>query len=102
MPEALIQLVELPRAVGGCGQRDAPVGMQVIDVCEWQEAVQRSVDRRSDGILAERAERIQLHHLILERGPAVPAAQTAQLAEVQRGKSGALDAAQIAAAALDP
>jgi hypothetical protein len=102
MAEALVELAELVAGVGGRRDRDAPVGMEMIDVGERQEAVQRRVDRRGDGVLAERAQRIELDDLVFQRRAAVAAAQVVQLAQVQRGEPRALDAAEVAAAALDP
>ena len=45
--------------------------MQVIDVRERQERVQRRVDRRGDAVLAERAQRIEADHLVFERFAAI-------------------------------
>lgn len=100
--EALVEIGQDLRSVGGGCQRDTPVGMEVIDVRERQEAMQRRVDRGGHGVLTESAERIQLHHLVLERGAAVALAQGMELAQIERRKALPLDAAQIAAAALDP
>src|SRR5256885_10768054 len=40
-----IELFELALAIRTCGQRDRPVGMQMVHMQEGQERVQRSVDR---------------------------------------------------------
>ena len=42
--EALVELRQLVLAIGTRRQRDRPVGMQVVDVIERQEGVQRCVD----------------------------------------------------------
>ena len=50
--ELAIELVHLGFAVGGGGEGDAPVGMEVVDVGKGQKAVQRRVDGGGDGIVA--------------------------------------------------
>ena len=55
----LVELLQLRCAVGARRQRDRPVRMQVIDVIERQERVQRRVDRGRDAVLAERAQRVE-------------------------------------------
>ena len=51
-------------AVGRGGQRDAPVGMQMVDVREGKKAVQRRVDGGGDRVVAEGAERVHRHHVV--------------------------------------
>ena len=75
--------------------------MQVIDVVERQERVQRRVDRRGDAVLAERAQRIERDHLVFVRLAAVARDQLFELVEIQDGEAGRADRSQVAAAALD-
>ena len=100
--ELAIELVHLGFAVGRGGQRDAPVGMQMIDVRKGKKAVQRRIDRSGNGIVAEGAERIHGDHLVFGVRALVAALQRQQLLLVERGEAGALDAAQVAARAFHP
>ena len=95
-----VELRQLPFAVGARGQGDAPVGMQVIDMVERQEGVQRRVDRRGDPVLAERAQRVERDHLVFVRFAAVAGDQLFELLEIQDGEARRADRSQIAAAAL--
>ena len=96
----LVELLEPGLAVGARRQRDRPVGMQVIDVVERQERVERRVDRGRDAVLAEREQRVEAHHLVLERLAAVARDQALELVEIEHGEAGGADRSQIAAAAL--
>ena len=86
-PVAGVELRQLPLAIGAGGQRDAPVGMQVIDVVERQERVQRRVDRRRDAVLAERAQRIEGDHLVFVRFAAVAARSAVRACRDTAGRS---------------
>ena len=79
-----IELLHLFAAVGGSGQRDSPVRMQMVDVRERQKAMKRRVNRGSDSALAERAERIHLHHLVFIFRATIDALQPVQLFGVER------------------
>ena len=100
--EVAIELLHLFFAVGRGGHRDSPVGMEMIHMAVGKKAVQWCIDGRHRWIHAEGAERVQLHHSVLFRHAAVARFDGQQLVEVERRKTGALNAAQIAAAALDP
>ena len=100
--ELAIELVHLGFAVGRGGERDAPVGMQMIDVREGKKAVQRRVDGGGDGVVAEGAQRIHRHHVVFGVDAFVAALEREQLVLVERGEAGALDAAEVAAGAFDP
>ena len=97
----LVELLDLLLAVGARGQRDRPVGMQVIDVVVRQKRVQRGVDRRRDAVVAEGAERVVPDHLVFVRFAAVAIDERLELVHVEHGKAGRLDRPQVAAAALD-
>ena len=102
MIKPAIELFHLFAAVGGSGQGDAPVRMQMVDVRERQKPVQGSVNRSRNAVLAEGAQRIHVHHLIFVLGAAIFVFQSLQLFGVKRRQPAQLDAAQVAAAALDP
>src|SRR5271163_572742 len=76
--------------------------MQVVDVLEWQEAMERGIDRCSNRVVPEGAQRIHIRHLIFEIDAAVDVLQSVKLLEIQRRKTAALHAAEIAAASLHP
>src|SRR5262249_40716868 len=63
---------------------------------------QRGVDGGGHGVAAEGAQRVQLDHLVLVRHAAVAALKGPQPVQVQRGEALPADAADVAAAALDP
>src|SRR5215469_13799219 len=97
-----VEFVHALLAVGRGREGDRPVRMQVIDVREGKKAVQRRVDGGRGGVVAEGDERIELDHRILFVDSAVLLLQREQLVEVERCEACALDAAEVAARALDP
>jgi hypothetical protein len=99
-PVVPIERFELFRAVRARGERDRPVGMQMVDVRERQERVERRVDRRGDAIFTERAQRVERDHLVLVRFAAIARDQRLELVQIQHRKPGGRDGPQIAAAAL--
>ena len=98
--EPAIELFELLPAIGGCGERDGPVGMQVIDVRRGKERVQRRVDRGGDAVVAERSGRIVIHHLVFEGFATIAGFELLQLVEIQEREPCVGDRAEIAAAAF--
>jgi len=102
MAEFLVELLHLLPPVGGSGECDGPVGVEVVDVIEGQKAVERGVDGGRDGVVAEGDQRIERNHLILARDAGVDLFERQQLVEVEGGEAGALDAAEVAAGAFDP
>ena len=88
-------------AVRAGGQGDRPVGMEVIDVVERQERMQRGVDRRGDAVVAERAQRVVPDHLVLVRLATIAIDELLELVEVQQRESRRAHRPEIAAAALD-
>ena len=96
----LVELLEPGLAVGAGRERDRPVGMQVVDVWKGQERMERRVDRGRDPALAERRERVEAHHLVLERFAAIPLDQRLELVLIQHREPGGGDRSEIAAAAL--
>ena len=97
----LVELLELRLPVGARGEGDRPVGMQVIDVVERQERVERRIDRRGDAVLAEGAQRVEADHLVLERLAAVARDQPLRACRGRGWRSRTSRSTQIAAAALD-
>ncbi len=96
----LVELFEPGLAVGARRQGDGPVWMQMVDVIERQEGVQRRVDRGGDAVLAEREQRVEAHHLVLELLAAVARDQAFELVEIEHRKSRIPDRSEVAAAAL--
>ena len=76
--------------------------MQMIDMLVRQKSMEGSVDRSCDGVVAEGAQRIRLHHFVFECHAAVPVGEREKFVEIESGESFALNAADIAAAAFDP
>ena len=97
-------------AVGGGGERDAGIGVQVVDVRQVEQPVHRGVDgRRGAAPMAGRhpAQAMQAvverrHHLILAPGARVDAGQRAEPVQPQYREAGRGQGAEIAAGPLDP
>ena len=53
--------------------------MQVINVGEWQQSMQRRINRGCHRIRSEGAERVELHHLIFVFHAAIPISQCVKL-----------------------
>ena len=102
MVEFAIELRHFVVAVGSGGEGDTPVRMQMVDVREGKETVQRGVDRGRNGIGAEGGHGIHADNQIFFRYALVALFESQHLVEIKGGKAGALDAAEIAAAAFDP
>ena len=102
VPEAPVEFLHALDPVGGGRERDAPVGVQVVHVREGKKAVQRRVNRGCDRVRAERAQRVVARHFVFVLGAAITAFEPPQLLQIQRGEAAALDAAEVAAAALHP
>ena len=98
--EPAIEFLELLFAVCRCGQRDGPVGMQMIDVRRGEKRVQRRIDRRGDAVLAECGGRVVLHHLVFEGFAAIARLELFQLVEIEQREPRVGDRAEIAAAAF--
>ncbi len=97
----LVELVQLLLAIGARRQRDRPVGVQVVDVRERQEGMQRRIDRRRDAVLAERAERVVADHLVFVRLATIAPDEIVQLVHVEHGEARRAYRREVAAAALD-
>jgi hypothetical protein len=59
VPETTVELLHLLQSVGSRGQSDTPIRMQVVHVRKWKESMERGINRCRDGVVAERAKRIQ-------------------------------------------
>ena len=62
--ELAIELLHFRFAVGRGGERDSPVGMEVIDVGKGKKTVQGRIDGSGDRIVAEGAQGIHLRHVV--------------------------------------
>ena len=89
-------------AVGGGRQRDAGVGVQVVDVAGVDQAVHRGVDRRRRAAPAVEAEVERGDHLVLALDARVDVDERAQPVEPQDRQAGLGQRAEVAAGALDP
>ena len=89
-------------AVGGGRERDARVGMEVVDVGGVDQAVHRGVDRRRRAAAAVEAVVERGDHLVLALDARVDVDQRAQAVEAQDGQPGLGQRAEVAAGALDP
>ncbi len=83
-------------------ERDAGVGVQVVDVRGLDQAVHRGVDGRGGAALAERAEVERGDHLVLALDPRVDVDEGAQRVEPEHREARRGERAQVAARALHP
>ena len=89
-------------AVGGGRDRDARVGVQVVDVRGIDEAVHRGVDRRRGAALAVQAVVERGDHLVFALDAGVDVHEGAHAVEAQHREARLLQRAEVAARALDP
>ncbi len=89
-------------AVGGGRERDAGVGVQVVDVRGVDEAVHRGVDRRCRAAAAVQAVVERRDHLVLALDARVDVDQRAQPVQPEHGEPGLGQRAEVTAGALDP
>ncbi len=88
--------------VGGGGQRDPGVGMEVVDVRRREQPVHRGVDRRRGAALAVQAEVERRDHLVLAPDAGVGAGERAQPVQPQDGQPPLGEGAEVAAGPLHP
>jgi hypothetical protein len=81
--------------VGGGGQGDPGVRVQVVHVSGLDQPVHRGVDGRGRAALAVQAEVEGGDHLVLVLGPAVRPGQRAQPVEPQHGQAVGGEGAQV-------
>ena len=89
-------------AVGRGGERDAGVGVQVVDVRGVDEPVHGGVDRRRRTAPAVQAVVERGDHLVLALDARVDVDERAQPVQPQHGEPGLGERAEVAAGALDP
>ena len=89
-----------PLAVGGRRERDHRVGMEVVDVVDVDERVQRRVDRRHRATVAEPARGVRRHDVVLVRTRSVQPLERADPVEHEQGEPGLGERAEVAARAL--
>ena len=90
------------RAVLGRRDRDARVGMQVVDVRGIHEAVHRGVDRRGCAALAVQAVVERGDHLVLAVEARVDVDERAHAVQAQHREARLGEGAEVAAGALHP
>ena len=88
--------------VGGGGDGDAGVGMQMINMGGVDQAVHRGVDRRRRAALAVQAVVERGDHLVLALDARIDVDQGAHPVQPQHGQPGLLQRAEVATGALDP
>ena len=88
-------------ARGSC-QRDDRIGVDVIDMRERQQRVQRRVDRRGTTVQVERAVRQEPDHLVVVIRARIVRFESQKLGLIERGKAIELHRADVAARSLDP
>ena len=96
-PDLLDQLL----AVGGAGQGDDAVGMQVVDVRVLDQRVHRGVDRRGGTAGPVAAVGEQPDHLVLVLDAAVDPVQAHQPVSLEHRETLGGEGAEVAAGALD-
>src|ERR1700688_2181731 len=69
--ELPVELIHLFFTICRGGERDAPVGMEMIYMREGKKSMQGSIDRSRDRIVTKRAKRIQADDLIFKLNPTV-------------------------------
>jgi hypothetical protein len=89
-------------AIGGGGQGDAGVRVQVVDVGGVHEAVHGGVDGRGGAAAAVQAVVERGDHLVLALDARIDVDQRAQPVQPQHGEAGLGQRAEVAAGALDP
>ena len=90
------------RPIGGRGQRDAQIGVEVVDVRGVDEAVHRRVDRRRGAAAAVEAEVERADHLVLALDPRIHLDERPQAIEPEDGQSRLGQRAEVPARTLDP
>jgi hypothetical protein len=89
-------------AVGRGGQRDAGVGVQVVDVCGADQPVHRGVDRRRGAAPPVQAVVEGGDHLVLALDARVDVDQRAEPVQAQHRETGLGQRAEVTARALHP
>ena len=88
--------------VGRGGERDARIGVEVVDVRGVDEAVHRRVDRRRGAAAAVEAVVERGDHLVLALDARIHVDERAQAIEPEDGQAGLGQRAEVAAGTLDP
>ena len=89
-------------AIDGRGDRDARVGVQVVDVRRVDQAVHRGVDRRGRATLAVQAVGEGSDHLVLAVDAGVDVGERAQAVQPQHRQARLGQRAEVTAGPLDP
>src|SRR5271170_2402769 len=75
MMKAAIEFLEAFESVSRGSQRDAPIRMKVVHMAKRKKSMQRGINGSSHVVLAESAERIEIHHLVFVDDAAIAALQ---------------------------
>ena len=94
-------LVDQLLAVGGAGQGDDAVGVQMVDVCVVDQCVHGGVDRRRGTARPVAAVGEQADHLVLVLDAAVDLVQAHQPVALEHGQAVGGEGSEVAAGALD-
>src|SRR5215469_2986120 len=87
----LVKLIQLLETVCAGRERDAPVRMKMVDMCERQECVQRRVDRSRYSVRAEGCQWIKSDHLVFVLFAPVDLFQGFQTIQIEQCKTGLFD-----------
>ena len=98
---ASIEFFQLAVAVGAGSQRNGPVRMKVIDMRKGQKRMERCIDRRGNGVMAERRQRVIGHHLVFVRLASILRFKRLDAIQVEQREAGVGNRPKIAAAAFD-
>src|SRR5690242_10830614 len=96
--ELAVELLEFGFPVRTRRNGDGPIGMQVINMVEREERVQRGIDGSRDFVRSERGDGIVADHLIFEFLATIELFQLFETIEIEDGKTGIVNRAQVAAA----
>ena len=95
-----MELVEFRFAVRARSHGDRPIRVQVVDMIVGNERMQRRVDGGGNGVIGERAGRIERHHLVLMLFAAIHVLERLEFVEVEHRETTVFDAAEVAAGAF--
>ena len=100
-PVPTVELFDLAIAVRARSQSDRPVGMEVIDVIEWQERMQRRINRRGDAVIAKSTERVIPDHLVLVGLATIAVNELFELIQIEHREPRRTHRPKISTTALD-
>ena len=93
-----IEFFQLAVAVGAGSQRNGPVRMKVIDMRKGQKRMERCIDRRGNGVMAERRQRVIGHQLVFVRLASILLFKRLDAIQVEQREAGVGNRPEVAAA----